>query len=235
MGVCVLSPFTIAAIIAQSIFYCSDIGRTPDMGLLVFGTPSLDDVADVSAFVLHLGVVAHCVGGQCKGRWWVRGRERRARRRWLQQWCGRGDRTAGLGARKRSQKIGRKASNAVGTLVLKFSELLACSRSATVRYVIAVSARHSNRIDVSAIRNPLALCRGTTAHVDKNPVVSDMHHGSRHGCSAGPGSQGGRAFLARHRRGWRRRCLKCVRFPQARRVKACSPMRTAEWITAMSP
>jgi hypothetical protein len=36
-----------------------DIGWTPYMRLLVLGTPGFDDVADVSAFVLHLCIVAH--------------------------------------------------------------------------------------------------------------------------------------------------------------------------------
>lgn len=36
-----------------------DIGRTPYMRCLVFGTPGFDDVTNVGAFILHLCVVAH--------------------------------------------------------------------------------------------------------------------------------------------------------------------------------
>ena len=32
------------------------------MCLLVFGAPGFDDIADVSAFILHLSVVAHGLG-----------------------------------------------------------------------------------------------------------------------------------------------------------------------------
>jgi hypothetical protein len=48
--------------------HSGNIRGTSDMRLLVFGTPGFDDVADVSAFILHLCVVAHGGwGGQLRG------------------------------------------------------------------------------------------------------------------------------------------------------------------------
>lgn len=54
-----MSSSTIAAIIVQSIFYCSDICRAPYVSLLIFGTPCLDNISDVRTLVLHLRIVAH--------------------------------------------------------------------------------------------------------------------------------------------------------------------------------
>lgn len=192
----------VVAFLAYGFLHCSDICRAPYMSLLIFGTPCLDNISDVRTLVLHLCIVAHDD---------IEETVKKGVRGWYS--C-----RVGTGSAEMWQKGGNGTARQAMQLVRldgEISSLIGMQMRVTVRYVIVVS-RHSSWIGVSAIRYPWKLCRATTppCRFEPGPSAASMHHCSGHGCFSGTGFSCVVEPFTRHRAGWRRSCLKSVRFQQ---------------------